>query len=79
MDYVAEFLPFVLPDQPAHLNHYGVPEGKHKQNMELVPGLGITPIGIRFLWRDSRAVEPYLMAKGGVLVFTPKADSPDGT
>lgn len=79
VDYVAEFLPFVLLDQPAHLNYFGIPITKNKHDMELVPGLGITPIGIRFLWRDGCAIQPYLTAKGGILVFTQKAESPYAT
>ena len=79
VDYVAEFLPFVLLDQPAHLNYFGIPITKNKKDMELVPGLGITPIGIRFLWRDGRAFAPFLEAKGGILVFTQKAESPNAT
>jgi len=81
VDYVAEFLPFVILDQPLYLNYYGVPRGKgaKKRDMQLVPGLGITPIGIRFLWRDGRAFAPFLEAKGGILVFTQKAESPNAT
>jgi len=74
--YVAEFLPFVLLDEPASLNYYGITRETAKQ---LVPGIGITPIGFRLLWRDGRAVEPYLMAKGGILVFTKKAESPNAS
>lgn len=72
--YVAEFLPFVLLDEPASLNYYGITRETAKQ---YVPGIGITPIGFRLLWRDGRAIEPYLMAKGGILVFTQKAESPN--
>lgn len=79
VDYVAEFLPFVLLDQPAHLNYYGVRIGKDKQDMQLVPGIGMTPIGIRFLWRDGRAIEPYMTIKGGILVFSQKAESPNAS
>jgi hypothetical protein len=71
--YVAEFLPFVLLDEPAQLNYYGVRMSKDKQ---LVPGIGITPVGFRLLWRDGKAIKPYLLAKGGLLVFTQKAESP---
>jgi hypothetical protein len=74
--YVGEFLPFVLLDQPAILNYYGIPRSTDKQ---LVPGVGITPIGFRLLWRDRRAIQPYLMAKGGILVFTQKAESPNAS
>jgi hypothetical protein len=74
--YVGEFLPFVLLDQPAVLNYYGIARSTDKQ---LVPGIGITPIGFRLLWRDRRAIQPYLMAKGGILVFTQKAESPNAS
>jgi len=74
--YVAEFLPFVLLDQPAVLNYYGIPLSTNKQ---LVPGVGITPIGFRLLWRDGKAIKPYLMAKGGFLVFSKKAESPNAS
>ena len=74
--YVAEFLPFVLLNEPANLNFYGVTRSTAKQ---LVPGIGITPIGFRMLWRDGRAIQPYLMAKAGFLVFTQKAESPNAS
>jgi len=74
--YVAEFLPFVLLDESAVLNYYGISRSTTKQ---LVPGIGITPVGFRLLWRDGKAVQPYLMAKGGFLVFTKKAESPNAT
>lgn len=79
MDYVGEFLPFVLLDQPAHLNYFGVPITRNKKDMQLVPGIGISPIGLRFLWRDGRTIQPYMMVKGGVLVFSKKAESPNGS
>lgn len=74
--YVAEFLPFVLLDEPAELTYYGTPLTTNKQ---LVPGIGITPIGFRLLWRDGRAIKPYLMAKGGFLVYSQKALSPEAS
>lgn len=77
--YVAEFLPFVLLNEPAELNYYGVVESTNKGRRQLVPGIGITPIGFRLLWRDGKAIKPYLMAKGGLLVFTQKALSPNAS
>ncbi len=76
--YVAEFLPFVLLDEPASLTYYGtqIPLAPGKK---LVPGIGITPIGFRMMWRDGKAIKPYLMAKGGFLVFTQKAESPNAS
>ncbi len=74
--YVAEFLPFVLLDEPANLNYYGVGLSTNKR---LVPGIGITPVGFRLLWRDGKAIKLYLMAKGGFLVFSKKAESPNAS
>jgi Lipid A 3-O-deacylase (PagL) len=74
--YVAEFLPFVLLDESAVLNYYGISRSTNKQ---LVPGIGITPIGFRMMWRDGRAIKPYIMAKGGFLIFTKKAESPNAS
>lgn len=77
--YVAEFLPFVLLNEPYQLNYYGVVVSTNRGRRRYVPGIGITPIGIRFLWRDGKAIRPYLMAKGGLLVFTQKALSPNAS
>jgi hypothetical protein len=74
--YVAEFLPFVLLEEPAVLNYYGIPRSTDKQ---LVPGIGITPAGFRVQWRDGKTIKPYLMAKGGFLVFSQKAESPNAS
>ena len=69
VDYVAEVLPMVLLNQPKVMNIWGSPLS---QNRKTVPGVDISPIGIRWLWRDGKAIKPYLMAKGGVLVFAQK-------
>lgn len=74
--YVAEFLPFVLLDEPADLNYYGITRSTAKQ---IVPGMGITPIGFRMLWRDGKAIKPYLIGKAGMLAFTQKAESPNAS
>ena len=74
--YVAEVLPFVLLDEPTVLNFYGVPRST---DHTLVPGAGIIPIGFRLQWRHDRAIKPYMLAKGGVLGFTQKAESPNAT
>lgn len=74
--YVGEFLPFVLLDEPTGLNYYGV---YRTTGHQLVPGLGITPIGFRLLWRDGKVIKPYLTGKGGLLVFSQKAESPNAS
>jgi hypothetical protein len=70
MDYVAEILPVVLLRQPAKTDVWGDPLSKdHKIN----PGIGISPIGLRMLWRDGKNWKPYYEVKGGMVGFTHKA------
>lgn len=76
VDYVAEVLPFVLLDKPLYTDQWGNPVPKKDKNIrEYVPGLGISPIGFRLLWRDQKAIKPYLEAKGGMIAFTKKVPS----
>jgi hypothetical protein len=76
VDYVTEFLPVLLLSQPAKADIWGNPLGKER---ETVPGAGVTPIGLRFLWRDGSRVMPYFETKASVLGFSDKALSPDAT
>jgi Lipid A 3-O-deacylase (PagL) len=76
MDYVAEFLPVVLMHAPVTQDIWGTATSP---NMKIVPGIGFSPIGFRWIWRDKRAIKPYLMAKGGMLLFTQKAMSQQAT
>jgi hypothetical protein len=75
MDYVAEILPITLLRQPAVEDEYGDPLSSDHTT---VPGLAVTPVGLRMLWRDGKVVKPYFTTKGGVVGFTQKALSPDG-
>jgi len=81
VDYVAEFLPLVLLDKPVNEDIWGYPEPypQGKYNREYVPGIGFSPIGFRMLWRDKRAIKPYLEAKGGVLLFDKKVPSSESS
>lgn len=73
MDYVAEFLPVVILRDPADADVWGSPQSTaHKT----VPGLGISPVGLRILWRDGKEWEPYFTVKGGLIGFTQKVLSP---
>ena len=75
MDYVAEILPVTILRQPAVEDEYGDPLSS---NFTTVPGLAVTPVGLRMLWRDGKVVKPYFTTKGGVVGYTHKALSPDG-
>ena len=76
VDYVAEFLPVVLLYAPVTQDIWGTPTSPNKH---IVPGIGIAPIGFRMLWRDHKAIMPYLEAKGGILGFTQKVLSQEAT
>jgi hypothetical protein len=76
VDYVAEFLPVVLLYAPLTQDIWGTPTSPNKH---IVPGVGIAPIGFRMLWRDHKAIMPYLEAKGGILGFTEKVLSQEAT
>ena len=70
LDYVAEILPVVILRQPTQTDVWGDP---FSTTHRAVPGLGISPIGIRFLWRDGKGIKPYYTIKGGMIGFTHKA------
>ena len=76
VDYVSEFLPVVLLSQPAKTDFWGNPLTSSR---ETIPGIGITPLGFRLLWRDGHRLMPYFETKATVLGFTQKALSPDAT
>lgn len=76
MDYVAEVLPFVLLREPAKADIWGDPLTTAKKT---VPGLGISPIGMRMMWFDKTAVKPYFMFKGGLIGFPEKVLSTKAT
>lgn len=70
MDYVAEILPVVILRQPVTTDVFGDPLALGHEN---VAGLGMSPIGVRMLWRDGKAWKPFFIAKGGMLGLTQKA------
>ena len=72
-DYAAELLPIILLSQPVKSDIWG---NALTPNNQLVPGVGIDPIGFRLLWRGNKAIKPYLIGLGGGALFTRKALSP---
>jgi hypothetical protein len=76
VDYVSEILPVVLLSQPVKTDFWG---DTLSTDRKIVPGIGITPLGFRLLWRDGRRWMPYFETKGSVLGFTQKALSSDAT
>jgi len=76
VDYVSEILPVLVLSQPVKTDFWG---DTLSSDRKIVPGIGITPIGFRLLWRDGRRWMPYFETKGSVLGFTQKALSSDAT
>jgi len=82
LDYVGEFLPFVLLNKPLSTDIWGnpsLPVAVSKTVRENVPGIGLFPIGFRLQWRNKKRIRPYLEAKGGILVFAKKVPSSKAT
>jgi hypothetical protein len=71
-DYIAEILPVAILRQPAKTDVFGDPlTTAHKTNY----GIGISPAGMRLIWRDGKNWKPYYTVKGGLIVFTKKSIS----
>lgn len=76
MDYVAEILPLALLRQPSKTDVFGDPLTTAHTT---IAGLGISPIGLRMIWRDGKDWKPYYTIKGGMIGFTHKALSGHGS
>ncbi len=69
-DYVAEILPVAILRQPSKTDVFGDPLTRdHKVNY----GVGISPAGMRLIWRDGKRWKPYYTIKGGLIIFTQKS------
>lgn len=77
IDYVAEFLPAVVLREPAITDAYG--DRLNNTKYKTISGVAVTPIGARLLWFDGHLIKPFVSAKGGVVGYTQKALSSDGT
>jgi hypothetical protein len=76
MDYVAEILPVALLRQPIKTDVFGDPLTTAHTT---IAGLGISPIGLRMIWRDGKNWKPYYTIKGGMIGFNHKALSEEGS
>jgi hypothetical protein len=76
VECVVEILPVLLLTQPQKTDIWG---NTLTRERKIVPGAGVTPIGLRFLWRDGREIMPYFEVKASVLGFTQKALSSEAT
>lgn len=76
VDYVGELLPVVLLNSPAKYDQYGHPLTTERTTQY---GAGLSPVGVRLLWRRDAAFKPYLTGKGGILYFKERALSSEGS
>jgi hypothetical protein len=72
MDYVAEILPVAILKQPSQTYVWGNPNPAVSTFTTLY-GVGISPVGLRMMWRDGRAWKPFYTIKGGLIAFNGKA------
>jgi hypothetical protein len=70
MDYVAEILPVSFLRQPSKTDTWGNPLTTEHTT---IAGLGISPIGLRMIWRDGKNWKPYYLIKAGMIGFSQKA------
>lgn len=66
VDYVGEVLPVVLVNEPAS---YRLDSTALTTARKVHYGFGLSPIGVRMMWRSDRSFSPYLIAKGGMIYF----------
>lgn len=70
MDYVAEVLPVVILRQPAKTDVFGDPLTTAHKTVE---GFGVSPIGLRMIWRNGKRWKPYYLIKAGMVGFDKKS------
>lgn len=75
-DYAGEILPLMILNEPSNTDIWGDTLGPGRK---VLYGVGVSPIGVRLVWRDGRGIEPYFSAKGGILAFDGKVLSKAGT
>ena len=70
LTYVFEVLPLDLLRQPTYTDYWGDALGPGRKTN---PGIAISPLGFRWMWRDGKAFRPLWTVKLGEAVFVQKA------
>jgi hypothetical protein len=70
LTYVFEVLPIDLIRQPTYTDYWGDALGPGRKTN---PGIAISPLGFRWMWRDGKNFRPLWTVKLGEAVFTQKA------
>lgn len=76
LDYSSEVIPLMILSQPAVSDFWG---NAKSPNQQFVPGVSVSPVGFRFLYRDHKKIRPIFVGHLGAAVFTRKALSPDAS
>ncbi len=75
-DLAMEVNPLVLLHEPALADQWGDPATTVKKTLL---GVGLSPLGLRMMWRDGKRIMPYWGGKTGGVVFNEKALAPNAT
>lgn len=70
LTYVFEVLPLDIVRQPTHTDYWGDALGPGRKTN---PGIAISPLGFRWMWRDGKAFRPLWVVKLGEALFAEKA------
>lgn len=76
LDYSSEVIPMMILSQPAVSDYWG---NARSPNQQFVPGLSVSPVGFRFLYREHSKIRPIFVGHLGAAVFTRKALSPNAS
>ena len=75
-DLAMELNPLVVLHEPALADQWGNPLTPLKKTLI---GVGLSPLGLRMMWRDGKRIMPYWGGKTGGVVFNEKALAPNAT
>ena len=75
-DLAMELNPLVVLHVPSLADQWGNPLTPLKKTLI---GVGLSPLGLRMMWRDGKRIMPYWGGKTGGVVFNEKALAPNAT
>lgn len=76
LDYSTEIIPVMILSQPTVSDYWG---NAMSTSQQFVPGLSVSPVGFRFLYREHSKIRPIFVGHLGAAAFTRKALSPNAS
>ncbi len=70
LTYVLEILPLNIIRQPSQTDYWGNAIGPGRKTN---PGIAVSPLGFRWMWRDGKSFRPYWTIKLGEALYAEKA------